>query len=86
MTVDPSAMGPKAQEAAAAEQAAKTGQTTGSGPSAATTIRNMADLKTQSPELYQETMKSIAMTILRQVKRSQKRLEEIQRKAREQNK
>jgi len=53
---------------------------------ASTRISSVQDLKQKAPDLYNETMKSIAWTIVRQVRRSQRRLEKIQREARRQNK
>jgi len=52
---------------------------------ASTMISTMKDLKEKAPELYKETMKSVAWTIVRQVRKSARRLKEIQRKARQGN-
>ena len=73
------------QEASQAEQAQNRPGVPKSGKdvNASTTIRTVQDLKQKAPELYQETMKSVAWTITRQLRKSARRLKEIQRKARQ---
>jgi hypothetical protein len=48
------------------------------------TISSMADLKVKSPEMYQETLKAIASTTMRQMRGHQERMKEAMRKMRSQ--
>ncbi len=74
-----------AQESQQAQQAQNKAGPTKSvqEATAATRIRTVKDLKEKAPDLYKETLKSVAWTIIRQLRKSARRLKEIQRKARQ---
>jgi len=79
---NPTQGSPEAQQAQ--NQAAGASNKSGDA-NASTMIRTVQDLKQKAPELYKATLQGIAWTVIRQVRRSARRLKEIQRKARERN-
>ncbi|MEX1012241.1 MAG: hypothetical protein WD595_00770 [Waddliaceae bacterium] len=48
----------------------------------ATNIQNMADLRSKAPEVHDEMMKGIAMSIIRQLNRRNERIKKMWRESR----
>jgi len=76
------AQGP--QEASQAQNQTAAASNASGKANASTLIHTMQDLKEKAPELYKATLESVAWTVIRQVRKSARRLKEIQRKARQQ--
>ena len=64
-------------------QGSKTNPATFSGETtAATEIKDMADLRQKAPEVHDEMMKGVAMAIIRQLNRRQERIKKMWRESR----
>lgn len=67
----------QSQQAQQVDQTANPAKLPGGDVNSATMVSSLAELKEKAPDVYKQTLKGIASTILGQMQRSQDRLKKI---------